>query len=218
MKSVLVLVGPSAVGKTTVMTHILEADPRFILVRSATTRAPRGDGHNSEYIYLSREEFLSRVERGEMLEHMEYGDNLYGTPRSEIERIFGLSKIPLLILDIEGVKSLKSVERDFKTVAIYVWQDLSILCDRLFDRELKKQFTPEAEATYKKRVAMNKRDYASLPSICHLFDSFVKNDTISNTVYDILSDFEAIGQKGIDKSTENEKIANALSAFSEKEN
>ena len=86
MDSILVLVGPSAVGKTTVMTRILELyGNEFSPIRSATTRAPRGDSFDGEYIYLSREEFLSSVSRGELLEYMEYGGNLYGTPKSEVE-------------------------------------------------------------------------------------------------------------------------------------
>ena len=72
MRKILVLAGPSAVGKTTVMKEILEKYPEFEFVRSATTREVRNDSHKSEYIYLSRSEFSDRVEKGEMLEHTEF--------------------------------------------------------------------------------------------------------------------------------------------------
>ena len=73
MNAILVIVGPSGVGKTTVANRVVERDPSFEFVRSATTRAPRGDGNDSEYIYLTREEVLGRVESGKMLEYMEKG-------------------------------------------------------------------------------------------------------------------------------------------------
>ena len=77
MSAILVIVGPSGVGKTTVANRVVERSPSFEFVRSATTRAPRGDGNDSEYLYLTREEFLGRVNSGKMLEYMEYGGNLY---------------------------------------------------------------------------------------------------------------------------------------------
>ena len=115
MKKILVIAGPSAVGKTTVMNEILRQNAGFEYIRSATTRAPRGDVFDLEYIYLSKEEFLERIENGGVLEYTEYGGNFYGTPKSEIERIFSVGKTPVLILDLNGVKSLKSIPRILKT-------------------------------------------------------------------------------------------------------
>ena len=69
MRKILILAGPSAVGKTTVMKEILSRSDEFEFIRSATTRAPRGDGHDSEYIYLTEIEFKKRIADGEMLEY-----------------------------------------------------------------------------------------------------------------------------------------------------
>ena len=109
MTSCLVIAGASAVGKTTVGTLLVESG-KFELVRSVTTREMRGDAFGSEYIYLTRDEFLKLVSDGGVLEYTEYAGNLYGTPRSEIERIVGEGKTPLLILDLNGVKSLSAAE------------------------------------------------------------------------------------------------------------
>ena len=111
MNKILVLAGPSAVGKTTVMKALMSKYEGFDYIRSATTRAPRGDGYDSEYIYLSINDFSSLIKNGGVLEYTEYGGNFYGTPSSEIERIFEDGKIPMLILDINGVKTLKSVSQ-----------------------------------------------------------------------------------------------------------
>ncbi|MBQ7333510.1 MAG: guanylate kinase, partial [Clostridia bacterium] len=106
MRSIVILAGASGVGKTSVAAEILSRNDEYRLIRSATTRAPRGDSHDGEYIYVSEEEFKELIFRGELLEYMNYGGNFYGTPVSEINLAFSLGKTPLLILDIEGVKSL----------------------------------------------------------------------------------------------------------------
>ena len=84
-RSILILVGPSAVGKTTVANELVRSYGYFSFIRSLTTRPPRGDGNDDEYLYTTREGFLREIECGGVLEHTEYDGTLYGTPRSEIE-------------------------------------------------------------------------------------------------------------------------------------
>ena len=72
MRKILIIAGPSAVGKTTIVHEIMKkGNIPFELVRSATTRPMRGDGFDSEYIYVSREEFSMLVECGGVLEYTE---------------------------------------------------------------------------------------------------------------------------------------------------
>ena len=210
MKSILIIAGPSAVGKTTVMKRMMELDDRFEFIRSATTRPARGDGHDSEYIYVTKEEFLSRIENGKMLEYMEYGENMYGTPASEIERIFALNKTPLLILDIVGVNSIKSVPRDFRTIAFYVYDELNVMEERLYARELLENPTEKALATFMKRKNANIRDYSSLDSCSHLFDAFIKNETVDASAATALSELDRLLCGGERKDTEIAEIARIL--------
>ena len=212
MRDALIIVGPSCVGKTTVANELLCRQGKFELVRSATTRAPRGDGNDGEYIYLTREEFFSRVESGEMLEYMEYGDNLYGTPISELERIFALGKIPLLILDINGVKSVRKIDADFRPIIFYVYSDVANLERRLYERYLSKDATGEKFLTFAKRKEANLRDYRSLGEIYPLFDAFIKNTEVRKTADDIMDTFSSI-QSGESKpdSEKNREIALRLS-------
>ena len=186
MNAILVIVGPSGVGKTTVANRVVERDPSFEFVRSATTRAPRGDGNDSEYLYLTREEFLGRVDSGQMLEYMEYGGNLYGTPASEVERIHSEGKTPLLVLDIEGAKSLRRGNFDFRSVILYVYEDLATINGRLSART---GATPESVA---RRCELNKRDYLSMPEISHLFDDFLRNDVVDEAASEVMAIFEAV--------------------------
>lgn len=191
MKKILVLAGPSAVGKTTVMKKILEKHPEFEFICSATTREKRQDAHESEYIYLSIEEFKKQVSDGKMLEYTEFGGNFYGTPASEIERIFSDGKIPLLILDINGVKSLKSRPRDFITYSVYILADIYVLDARLYERAVAEGLTEKAVAVFKKRKAVNRRDIESLSEISSLFDAKVINLDISDTADNIIRLFKS---------------------------
>lgn len=189
MKKILVIAGPSAAGKTTVMNEILRQNETFEYIRSATTRAPRGDAFDSEYIYLSKEEFLKRIESGGVLEYTEYGGNFYGTPKSEIERIFFAGKIPVLILDLNGVKTLKSIPRDFKVFAVYITANREVLDMRLYERLRSAGFTDEAYATYEKRKAQNLADEASAIEMRRLFDLIIENKEVSKCAEKIVSSF-----------------------------
>lgn len=191
MRKILVLAGPSAVGKTTVAKALLSQDPRFDYIRSATTRAPRGDGHDSEYIYLSVSEFERLIEDGGVLEYTRFAGNLYGTPTSEIERIFADGKIPLLILDINGVRSLKAKESDFGVFSVYMTADIEVLDKRLYDRLVAQGATDAAYKAYESRKAQNRKDLGSISDLAEFFDAFVENTTPDETANNILAFFNA---------------------------
>ena len=70
---ILILAGPSGVGKTTVAEELALRNPRFVASRSHTTRERRGDGRDGEYIYVTKPEFLNLVSHGEMLEYTSFG-------------------------------------------------------------------------------------------------------------------------------------------------
>jgi guanylate kinase len=85
---VLIITGPSGVGKGTLIQNLLREVPGLELSVSATTRKPRpGEQNGVDYWFLTPEEFEERLQNGEFLEHAEYAGNRYGTLRSEIERV-----------------------------------------------------------------------------------------------------------------------------------
>ena len=189
MDKVLLIAGPSAVGKTTVMDDILARDKRFSPSRSATTRQPRGDGRDSEYVYLTREEFISRIESGDILEYTEYAGNLYGTPRAEIERILDEGKYPVLVLDLCGIESFKRRSAEYKSVACYITAPLDVLDARLRDRAAMDANNEKAILTMKKRQDQNRRDLDCFSSVAHLFDLVVENIRVEDTSNAILDFF-----------------------------
>lgn len=184
-KTVLILAGASAAGKTTVAYEIIRRHPHFELSRSATTRAPRGDGNDNEYIYFSSEEFRAAIASGDMLEHTEFAGNCYGTTKREIKRIFDEGKIPLLILDTNGVDSIKRAATDFDVCAVYVYASLFVLEKRLYDRYLTPP-TADGLKSFIKRRDGNVEYYASAGSWAHLFEAYVENLDLEESVKNTL--------------------------------
>lgn len=209
--TVLVLAGPSAGGKTASATELLRRDGRFTLLRSATTRAPRGDGHDGEYIYLSEDEFRREISSGGIVEYMEYAGNIYGTPLSELRRAESEGKIPLLILDLVGVESISRIH-EISPCSLYIFTDPDVIRQRLRDRYLKQNCDEAARNAYLARVEQNRRDYERIPEYAHLFYAFLGNSGTLNELADnILTAFDRfLSGKEADKG-ENMAIASSLS-------
>ena len=108
-KGLLVVVsGPSGCGKGTVNAKLLETG-EFVFSVSATTRAPRaGEQDGVNYYFISKQEFLRRIEANEMLEYTQYCDNYYGTPLREAVSVLDSGKNLLLEIEVEGAMNVKA--------------------------------------------------------------------------------------------------------------
>ena len=105
----LVLSAPSGGGKSTIAKQLLNARDDLGYSVSATTRPMRaGERDGADYHFVTRAEFLRRVEAGEFLEWATYAGELYGTLRSEVERIFAEGRIAVLDVEIEGSRQIRS--------------------------------------------------------------------------------------------------------------
>lgn len=103
----LVVSGPAGSGKGTVNGMLMKRED-FAFSVSATTRAPRpGEKDGVNYHYITREEFLRRIESGDMLEHTEYCGNFYGTPLKEAKEVLASGKNLILEIEVEGARNVK---------------------------------------------------------------------------------------------------------------
>lgn len=148
----------------------------FELVRSLTTRKRRSDGFDDEYLYTDREGFEKTLLEDGILEYTEYAGEMYGTPRSEIERISREGKIPLLILDMNGVRSLKAREDILNVCAMYIYCDPHVLEKRLALRYLSEGSGDADKTRYEKRIAQNARDFSKMPENAELFYALLENE------------------------------------------
>jgi guanylate kinase len=105
---VFIISAPSGSGKSTLVDRLMETDPNLTFSVSYTTRAPRGQersGH--EYCYITREDFETRVLRGEFLEHAEVFGNYYGTHATALDRAQVEHQDLILDIDVQGARQLK---------------------------------------------------------------------------------------------------------------
>lgn len=116
----LVLAGPTAVGKGTVAKFIIEHNPQVVLSVSATTRAPRpGEVDGVSYYFLTDSEFDDLIASGQMLEFaVVHGKHRYGTPRQPVEAALAEGKAVLLEIDIQGARQVKQHMPEATTVFI----------------------------------------------------------------------------------------------------
>ncbi|MCC6772945.1 MAG: guanylate kinase [Gemmatimonadaceae bacterium] len=101
----LILSSPSGGGKTTIARMLLDRRKDLGYSISCTTRTPRnGEVHGQDYHFLSRDDFVSRRARGEFAESAEVHGNLYGTLRSEVDRVFSAGRHVVMDIDIQGAR------------------------------------------------------------------------------------------------------------------
>ena len=166
---VVVVTGPSGAGKGTLERAVLERMPELVLAISATTRPRRSSEQDGrEYWFISDLEFDERVERGDFLEWVTFAaGHRYGTLRSEIDRIRGLGKVPLLDLEIEGALHV----RDTVPGALTVFVDAPTFAE--LERRLRERAT-ESSGEIEERLALAREQQKHAEE----FDHMIVNDEV----------------------------------------
>lgn len=104
----IVLTGPSGVGKGTLLKALLRRHPDFYLSISVTTRSPRlGEIDGQHYFFRTRPQFQAMVEQGDLLEWAEFAGNCYGTPRRAVAEQVAAGKTVILEIELEGARQIK---------------------------------------------------------------------------------------------------------------
>ena len=173
---VVVVTGPSGAGKGTLERVILERMPELALAVSATTRPRRGSEQDGrEYWFISDDEFDQRVARGDFLEWVPYvSGHRYGTLRSEIDRIRGAGKVPLLDLEIEGALHV----RDTVPGAVTVFVDAPSFAE--LERRLRERATESSgEIDERLELAREQRKRAGE------FDHVIVNDDVERAAEEL---------------------------------
>ena len=116
----LVVSGPSGVGKGTLVDKLLGARSECALSTSATTRPRRPHEENGvQYFFLGREEFERRRSAGDFLEWAEVHGHLYGTPRPFVEEQLRRGRIVVLEVDVQGGASVRRADESAVSVFVY---------------------------------------------------------------------------------------------------
>jgi guanylate kinase len=172
MPTVLVVTGPSGAGKGTLIRELVERVPGIEVTVSATTRRQRrGEEDGREYRFLSDDDFLARVARGEFLEEVEYvSGHRYGTLRSELERIARKGHVALLELETAGALRVKGEIPGAVTIFI------SARVEEL-ERRLRERAT-ESTGEIGERIALARKQLEQAGE----FDYVIENDDLERAV------------------------------------
>ncbi|NJO40394.1 MAG: guanylate kinase [Cyanobacteria bacterium CRU_2_1] len=104
----IVLTGPSGVGKGTLLRSLLQRHPDLYFSVSITTRAPRpGEVNGQHYFFVKRAEFERMVVDNELLEWAEFAGNCYGTPRRPVEEQIRQGRGVVLEIELEGARQIR---------------------------------------------------------------------------------------------------------------
>ena len=174
---IIIISGPSGVGKSTVLAPVLQGlnDPFFSV--SATTRPPRpGEQHGREYFFLTREEFEEMLRRDQLLEHAVYVGTYYGTPLQPVLDAVEAGRDAVLDVEVQGRAQVSAKLPE--AVSIFIAPpSLEALAQRLRGRGT------ETEEKILGRLAKAKEELAEAPS----YDYVVINDDPRRAAGEILS-------------------------------
>ena len=181
----IVLAGPTAVGKGTVAAYIKEHHPELLLSVSATTRSPRpGEVDGEHYFFVDDAEFDRLIADGELLEYATvHNRHRYGTPRAPIQRALAEGKAVLLEIDLQGARQVRAADPSATLVFLLPpsWDELTA---RLVGRG-----TEDAEERAR-RLRTAKVELAAQGE----FDFRVVNETVADAARQVVDLIQASGR------------------------
>jgi guanylate kinase len=144
----IVVTAPSGSGKTTVVRHLLDKHPELAFSVSATTRSKRpNEKFGVHYYYLSVDTFKLWTREDAFVEWEEvYQDQFYGTPRFEIERLWGQGKHVVFDIDVKGAMNIKRQYGEKAVVIFIKAPSMDVIVNRLTNR------ATESEQSLQKRI------------------------------------------------------------------
>ncbi len=175
-KKLIILTGPSGVGKGTVVKEILGKDKNIWLSISATTREPReGEKEGENYYFFNQEKFKEMIEQNLFLEWAQFAGNYYGTPLSSVNEKIKEGFTVLLEIEVEGAKQIK--EKFPNSLSIFLLPpDISEL-----ERRIRNRGTEKEEAIKKR---LSRANYEI--SVSNQFDFALTNNNVNETAKRIL--------------------------------
>jgi len=179
-----VLAAPSGGGKTTIARELrMRLPERFGYSVSATTRKARpGERDGESYHFLTRDEFERRRGAGEFLESTEYAGELYGTLKSEVERVLRSGKHVVLDVEVTGARQVrKAYPRPASVVLFVIPPSPRVLIERLRKRRT------ESEAELSQRIDIATREVETARrEIGDVYDHVLVNDDLETAVREVI--------------------------------
>jgi guanylate kinase len=172
----IVISGPSGVGKDTLIRRLLALDPNLRYSVSCTTRPPRpGEVDGESYSFLSRDAFQALVAQGAFLEHAAYNGHLYGTLRERVEGMRDRGQDALLKIEVNGAEQVRQKEPG--GLFIFVAPPST---EELVRRQVERNSESAQDMAARRAIAEREMAYASR------YDHVVTNDDLERATAEVL--------------------------------
>lgn len=177
----IVISGPSGVGKDTVIQRMIERKLPFYFVVTATTRPPRpNEVHGKDYFFYTHAEFTQMIEKGELLEHAIVYNDYKGIPKAQVRDALSSGKDVIMRLDVQGAATIRNLAPDALLIFISP-QDETEMVGRLHERKTE---TPEGlklriATAWREMDHVNSFDYVVINREFHLDETV---DTINSII------------------------------------
>ncbi|WP_373209397.1 guanylate kinase [Allofournierella massiliensis] len=167
-----IISGPSGVGKSTVITNYIAEHPNACKCVSVTTRPPRADEEDGEdHYFVTHQEFEQLIRSQQLLEYVYRGQNGYGTPKNAVEKLRRAGRNVILDVDVVGATKIRTLCPDATLIFIMPpsWEEL--------ERRLR------ADSTKTEENIRNELETAQEEVLCAgQYDYILINDTVEKTV------------------------------------
>jgi guanylate kinase len=178
-----VISGPSGVGKDAALERLKGRHLPFHFVVTATTRAPRpGEVHGRDYLFLSKDEFAEMIEKDELLEYAVVYDDFKGVPKQQVRDALDSGLDVVMRLDVQGAATIRAAISGAVTIFISTVSEAE-LAERLSTRNT------ETAESLKLRIATARKEFQRMKE----FDYYVVNrqGALDDTVDKIIAIIEA---------------------------
>ncbi len=192
---IIIVSAPSGSGKTTLINRLLEKIPEMQRSISCTTRQPReGEKDKRDYLFIPREEFKERIEKGEFLEWEENFGHYYGTPKEQFQEAVEKGEDIILSIDVKGARAIK---RNFpESVSVFIMPpSAEELATRLRKRNTDRE----------KDVSMRLEEARREISAADEYDYLVVNKELGEAVEELKSIIETERRNRTVNTEEDEK-------------
>ncbi len=171
----IVITGPSGVGKGTIVRSLLENHPQLDLSISATTRNPRpGEVDGQDYYFMSKAAFQQAIAESNFLEWAEYAGNYYGTPKTKVKELIDAGKWVLLEIELVGARAIADIFPDALRIFILP-PSLEELEARIRERG------KDSESAINQRLITAKTEIAA----CDEFDICLVNQDLATAIEEV---------------------------------
>ena len=175
LKKLIIITGPSGVGKGTVVKELLDRNKDIWLSISATTRNPRvGEKDGLNYYFISEERFKDMIDKKEFLEWAQFAGNYYGTPLSSVTEKIEKGFIVLLEIEVEGAKQIK--EKFPESLSIFLLPPSK----EELEKRIRNRGTEKEEAINRR---LSRANYEIATSV--EFDFVLTNHDVDETVKEV---------------------------------